>query len=371
MRRQVHLVSLAVSLVFLANNALAQKKPKAEKKPDGPSASATWTDPTENEKSDKGPYAPHADESNAPLPEASGRKAEDAGRKRDPIAVFGQLVIGFGKLPMENPSYDDAPSGKATVLGLQIGGRYDISKQLSAGLRVPLTTATVKQSNGVNQSTTAFGAPELFGEYRVALNRLTTIPIGFGLGVPVAQGEPDQTSLDRSARAKDEVNRFADATTGWRDSELFMPKHLPVVLSGGIRHDRHDWELHGDVKLTLLPALSTKVFRPADPSGTGTYKLRGFAMREITSFGGSYNFLDKPLFYGGLDFALVWTPIQSFKFTSTQNVTEPSSVQPILEPKIGARFGAVAPSLSYMAPLGGRLGHTGIGGVRLHVDAYF
>jgi hypothetical protein len=239
------------------------------------------------------------------------------------------------------------------------------------GLRVPLTTATVKQSNGVNQSTTAFGAPELFGEYRVPLNRLTSIPIGFGLGVPVAQGEPDQTSLDRAAGAKDEVNRFADATTGWRDSELFQPKHLPIVLGAGLRHERRDWELHGDLKFVVSPALSTKVNRPADPSGTGTYKLNALALREVTSLGGTYNFLDKPLLYGGLDFALVWTPLQAFKFTSTQNVTEPSSVQAILEPKIGARFGAVAPSVSYMAPLGGRLGHTGIGGVRLHVDAYF
>jgi len=371
MQRPLHLVSLAVSLVFLANNALAQKKPKAEKKADGPSASATWTDPTENEKSDKGPYAPHKEGSDEPAPEPKGKNVADPGRKRDKIAAFGQLVIGFGKLPMENPSYDDAPSGNATVLGLQVGGRYDISKDLSAGLRVPLTTATVKQSNGTNLSTTALGAPELFGEYRLSLSRLTTIPIGFGLGIPVAQGQPDQTSLDTPNKAKDEVNRFADATTGWRDSELFMPKRLPVVLSGGIRHERRDWELHGDIKLALLPALTTKVNRAADPSGTGTYKLNAFAMREITSVGASYNFLDKPLLYGGLDFALVWTPLQSFKFTSTQNVTEPSSVQAILEPKVGARFGMVAPSVSYMAPLGGRLGHTGIGGLRLHVDAFF
>jgi len=368
--RSVSFVSLVVSLVFLANSALAQKKPKAEKKADGPSASATWTDPTENEKSDKGPYTPHKEDSDEPADPKAG-KAPDAGRKRDKLAAFGQLVIGFGKLPMENPSYDDAPSGNATVLGIQVGGRYDVSKELSVGLRIPLTTATVKQSNGVNQSTTAFGAPELFGEYRVSLNRLTSIPIGFGLGVPVAQGEPDQTSLDRAARAKDEVNRFADATTGWRDSELFQPKHLPIVVGAGIRHERRDWELHGDLKFVVAPALSTKVNRPADPSGTGTYKLNALALREVTSLGGSYNFLDKPLFYGGLDFALVWTPLQPFKFTSTQNVTEPSSVQAILEPKIGARFGAVAPSVSYMAPLGGRLGHTGIGGVRLHVDAYF
>jgi len=371
MRRRLHLVSLAFSLVFVANSALAQKKPKAEKKADGPSAAATWTDPTENEKSDKGPYTPHKDEADEPAPEPKNKNAPDPGRKRDKIAAFGQLVIGFGKLPSENPNFDDKPSGSGTALGFQLGGRYDLKPNISAGLRIPITTATVKQPNGTNLSSTAFGAPELFGEYRVALNPLTTIPITFGIGIPVAQGDPDQTTLDTAGEHKDEVNRFADATTGWRDSELFQPKHLPIVLGGGIRHERRDWELHGDLKFVLLPALSTKVNRPLDPSNTGTYKLNGFAMREVTTVGGSYNFLDKPLLYAGLDFALVWTPIQTFEFNSTSNVTEPSSVQAILEPKVGARFGKISPNVSYIAPLGGRLGHTGIGGVRLHVDAYF
>jgi hypothetical protein len=81
--------------------------------------------------------------------------------------------------------------------------------------------------------------------------------------------------------------------------------------------------------------------------------------------------LDKPLFYAGLDFALVWTPIKTFEFESSSNVTKPSAFQAVLEPKVGARFGKVSPNIGYVAPLGGRLGHTGTGGVRLHVDVYF
>ena len=46
----------------------------------------------------------------------------------------------------------------------------------------------------------------------------------------------------------------------------------------------------------------------------------------------------------------------------------PSSVQAVLEPKVGARFGKVAPSVGYIAPLGGPLGGGDIGGVRLRVD---
>jgi hypothetical protein len=372
MQRPFTLVSLAISLVFVANSALAQKKPKDEKKSEGPSASATWTDPIENEKSDKGPYTPRKEEGEEGAPAApTSKSAPDPGRTRDKIQVFGQLVIGFGKLPGENPSYDDQPSGNGTALGLQLGGRYDVSKTFSGGLRIPITTATVKQINGVNQSTTAFGAPELFGEYRVSLSRLSTVPILFGVGVPVAQGEPDETSLDRAALAKNEVNRFADATTGWRDSELFQPKHLPVVLGAGIHHDRHDWELHADAKFVLLPALGTKVNAAQDMSGAGTYKLNAFAMREVTTLGGTYNLLDKPLLYAGLDFALIWTPIKTFEFESSQNVTTPSAFQAVLEPKVGARFGKVSPNIGYVAPLGGRLGHSGVGGVRLHVDVYF
>ena len=46
------------------------------------------------------------------------------------------------------PLRDALVTGKGTAIGFQVGGRYDVSPELSVGLRVPLTTATVKQSNG-------------------------------------------------------------------------------------------------------------------------------------------------------------------------------------------------------------------------------
>jgi hypothetical protein len=367
MRRSFQLVGCVLSLIFAANTALAQKKPKDKKKADdGPTAAQTWTDPIDAEKSDKGPYTPQKDESDEPKPEP--KSAPDKGRQRDKLAVFGQLIIGFGKAPLNNPTFE--PGGKATVLGFQLGGRYDVSKNLSIGLRIPITTATVKQTNGQNQSTTAFGAPELMGEYRLSLSRLTTVPIAFGIGVPVAQGEPDYTSLDTAGRARDYVNRLADSTSGWRDSELFQPKRLPIILGGGVRHERKDWELHADLKFVFLPALGTKVYSPNNDM-RGTYERSGFALREVTTLGGSYNFLNKPLLYGGLDFSLIWTPIHTFDFDAGGNVTRPSAFQAVLEPKVGARFGAVSPSVGYILPLGGRLGDAGNGGIRLHVSAAF
>jgi hypothetical protein len=371
MRRSFQLVSFAVvafSATFVANTALAQKKPKDKQKADdGPSAAATWTDPIDQEKSDKGPYTPHKDDSDAPRPAA--KHAPDKGRQRDKLVVFGQLIIGFGKAPENNPDF--SPSNKGTVLGFQVGGRYDVSKDVTLGLRIPITTATVKQDTGQNLSTTAFGAPELLGEYRLSLSRLTSLPISFGVGVPIAQGNPDPTGSDTPGHAKDLVNRLADSTSGWKDSELFQPKRLPIIVGVGIHHDRKDWEAHADAKFVLLPALSTTVSAPNQDATLGTYKIRGFGMREVTTVGASYNILDKPLLYAGLDFSVIWTPIQGVDFDPLADVNRPSALQAVLEPKVGARFGAISPSVGYILPLGGRLGSGGNGGIRLLVSAAF
>ncbi len=367
MRRSFTALSIAVSLVFLTTSAFAQKKGKgAKKEPEGPSAAATWTDPVENEKSDK-KLDKLEGKGDAPKPEAKHAPAK--GRARDKLDLFAQFLIGFGKAPQNNPAY--TPGDQATALGFQLGGRYDFTPAFSAGLRAALTTASVKKvSNGKTTSTTAFGSPELFGEYRVSLSRLTTIPIGFGVGVPVAQGTADVTNDDVALVAQGYVNRLGDATTGWRDSELFQPKVLPIIVSGGVRHEQSDFELHADAKFVLMPALNSDVQDPIDidQPDSGTYKINSFALREVTTIGGTYNFLDKPIVYAGLDLAVIWTPIETFDFDPANDVNSPSSLQAVLEPKIGARFGKVAPSVGYIAPLGGRLGGGDIGGVRLRVD---
>ena len=375
MLRTVTLVSLAVSLVFAASPALAQKKGKDEKKKDDkPSAAATWSDPVESEKSDKdAPFAEKTESDGEPKekPESKrGKNAPDKGRTRDKIDIFGQIVIGFGKMPENNPAFS-ASVEKATAIGFQVGGRYDITPAFSGGLRIPITTATVRQLNGKSLGVTAFGAPELMGEYRVSLSKLTTVPIGFGVGIPVAQGNPDSTDDgDTAGRNKAVVNGVADAALGWRDGELFQPKRIPIIVGAGIRHERRDWEAHADAKFVLMPAINTDVANPVYQMDDGTYKANAFAMREVTAIGATYNFLDSPIFWGGLDFSLVINPIQTFDFDPNADVNKPSIFQAVLEPRVGARFKRFEPSLGYIAPLGGRLSDADVGGVRLHLDVY-
>jgi hypothetical protein len=362
------LASLAVALQ--SHDALAQKKGKGGAKPKGPSAEETWTDPIEKEQSDKGPYAPQSPKDEAPKPEPEKPKPQDPGRTRDKLSAFAQLLIGFGSAPLNTP--DNAYTGKGTALGIMLGGRYDVMPQLSVGLRVPVTTASVRQTDGKNLSSTAWGSPELLGEYRVKLNKFSSIPIGLGIGIPVAQGNPDLTNTaDTEGAIKRTVNQLADATSGWLDSELFQPKRMPLVLSGGFHHERRAWEVHADAKFVMLPALNTDVANtiPAEVlPGTGEYVANSFALREVTVLGGSVNFFDAPLFYGGLDLALVWTPIETFEFEPTSETNKPSALQAVLEPKLGVRFKYLTPSVAYVAPLGGRLGSGDVGGVRLKLE---
>lgn len=373
--RRLTLVSLSVSLVFTAHSALAQNKGKGGKKDEAPSASASWSDPAESEQSDKGPYAPQSEAEDGAKPDPGarppGKNAPDRGRTRDKLRLFGQIVIGFGKMPLNNSRY--LPSEKGTAIGLQVGGLYDITPALSAGLRVPVTTGTVRQlSSGQNLAVTAFGSPELMGEYRLELSRLTSVPIGFGVGIPIAQGNPDPTDPgDTGGRNKALLNGIADATLGWRDGELFQPKRLPIIVGGGVRHERRDFELHADAKFVLLPALSSDVNAPnVEGTDVGVHEANGFALREVTVLGGTYNFLDSPVFWGGLDFSVVYNPIQPYDFEPVVETNKPSTLQAVLEPRVGVRFKHFEPSLGYVAPLGGRLGDAGVGGVRLHLHVY-
>jgi len=287
------------------------------------------------------------------------------------LKLFGELLIGFGKAPVVSTELD-ATTFDSTVLAFMVGGSYDVSEKVSLLLRVPWSTATSDTASGQSQSANAFGSPELLVEYRVRLSPRTYLPIQFGVGIPIAQGDPDITSNDSPGKQQAGVNLLADAAGAWQDGELYAPKRFPMVASIGIRSLRKRLGLHAYTKFVFLPNVGEGT--PANPEQAqpaGAYEINGMALRAVTGGGIGYEFLERPRLGAGLESWTVWNAIEPMEFKSAGGAKGPTKFQFALEPRIFATFGAITPSVGYVVPVGGRLADSGIQGLRLRLDAQF
>ncbi len=370
---------LAIVLLIFSGHALAAKGRKADAKPAG--ASMDSNDPASKETSDEGPYAPahktaeEADGNAAVKPkpgEAPAPPPEEIRRSpRDKFGIFGDVVIGFGKPPEPGPGTDDDTTNKGTSFTLVVGGHYDVSPDFTLGLRIPWTTASVRQFDGSTASSQALGTPELMGEYRVTLSPRTVLPIDFGLGVPIAQGGYDiENGLAQYRQTI--VNDLADAASGYRDGELFGPKRLPLIFGVGIDYQRKALSLRAATKFVAGIKVGGSLDYGTEPgTQAGTFELKSVSFRNVTSAGITYQFLDKPVLYGALDSWFVTNAVNNVEFKSTAGATGPSRVQIVFEPRVGARFDKISPSLGYIFPIGGRLADNHTSGLELHCDVAF
>ena len=367
----------ALATTTVAVEAAAQDDDKKSK---GGGGSMDTGDPVDTERSDDGPYKPKGKTGEAAEKQEEKVEVEEVvkAKPRDKIVAFGEALIGFGKAPPPPNAGDLNGTGDGTGVTLQVGGRYVLNPKMSLGVRVPWTTATIESTEtGIDQSSTAFGSPLLFLEYRVGLTPLTTLPIFFGVGVPVAQGNPDRWGTDDSGKPAAETNMLADAASGWKDGELFMPKRLPLVLGIGIRNERKAVELEAKTKIAVLVNIGGEISNPGGAltetvgQDSGTLKIPAVALRNVTTAGVKWEFLPKPALFVGLDGSLVFYPLPAVDYEPVTNPTGPSPFQVVFEPRVGAKFGKITPTASYVLPIGGQLADAGVGGVRLHVDVAF
>ncbi len=357
-------LSLAIILVVFSGPALAAKGKKAA--PKGPVATMDGNDPAAKEISEK-KEAEAKPETEA---EAEHREtqldAADVAKEREhsKFGAFGNVLIGFGKAPEPGPGATVA-TGKTTSATLMVGGHYDLSPELRLGLRIPFSFGSATQRDGLSASSTALGAPELMAEYRLSLSPFTRLPIFFGLGVPVASGNYDEAGSIRQTQ----LNEMADAASGYRDPELFEPKRLPVILGLGIEYERKALNLHAATKFVFGVKVGGKLPPQTDPAGT--YELKSVSFRNVTGAGVAYTFLAQPQIFGALDSWFAYSAIDPVEFNSRQGATAPTRFQVVFEPRAGARFGKISPSIGYIFPIGGRLADTGASGLELHCDVAF
>jgi len=357
---------VALILVIFSGHALAAKPKKGA--PKQAAQTMDSNDPAEKELSEKKAATPKPEtvqeqkEKEVQIDAAQVAKT----RARDKLGAFGNVLIGFGKAPEPGPGVDPA-TGKTTSFTFMVGGHYDLSPQFTLAARLPWTVGSARQRDGVNATVQALGAPELLGEYRVALSPFTRLPIFFGLGIPLAQGNYNTVTGSRQTQ----MNEMADAASGYRDPELFGPKRLPIIVGAGIEYERRALALHAATKFVFGAKVGGQLANVNDPSGAGTYQLKSVTFRNVTSAGIGYRFLDKPDLFGALDSWLAYNAINAVEFSSSSGATAPTRVQVVFEPRVGARFGKISPSLGYVFPIGGRLADNSTSGLELHCDVAF
>lgn len=367
---------IALLLVISTSHALAAP-PAKPAKPGKPAKKAgartlNTNDPVEKETSErklqderaaKAAAQAHAEKKEEARLDAAA--VEDA-RARDRSGAFGNVLVGFGKGTEAGPG--EVATGRTTAVTFMAGGHYDVSPDFTLSLRVPWTVGSARQPDGLWSTVQALGSPEVRGEYRIAIDPFLRVPLFAGIGVPLARGNYDTTS-DRSAYRQTQLNEVADAASGYRDGELFAPKRLPLVLGGGVEYERRDLTLRAATKLVMGFKVGGTLRVPDD--GQGSYELKTATLRSVTSGGVAYRFWARPNLFAALDTWFVYNAINPVEYTSNSGASGPTRLQFVFEPRIGARFGKISPSIGYIFPIGGRLADNSTSGLELHCDVAF
>lgn len=382
---------LPLALLLVTSTAFAQKKKtaKEEAPPDnkGGMMEESGKDPAETETAeDSGEFTPgkHKQKKGAAAGSGEigagiegeegskeGAAAEDEPKPKKPrtpkktIGVFGEVLIGFGEVPMTGAT----TTGDVTSYGFLLGGHYDLSKDFRLMLRVPWTTASF-DAGGETKSAAALGNPEFLARMRLTQPGDSEFAARLGIGIPVAQGNADEgnpslgNASNASGREQAIVNLSANAAAGYHDPELYTPKYMPITpaLLYTYRADR--LRLGAELKLVVMPKTGGSVKNPS--GATGTYELKSVAFIPVSTVTVSYQIVSQvhlALAAWGL-----YRFIKPLEYDS--KATEPSRFQMVFEPRVFAQFGRVVPSVGFLIPAGGELGGK-MNAVRLHVDVVF
>jgi hypothetical protein len=314
------------------------------------SMDAIGGDPASSEKSESvQPYQP-----GGPEPEAGPAQVVKSDEPEHPIVLDLNLLFGFGNAPVLGAGA--VYSENAFVFAPKLSARWVMSRRFWAGVVIPWSTASVDVPGGGSDATTAWGSPQLQGQYNFGDHDAFGGALRVALGLPIAQGNADPTQIDTGDAAQDQVQRLADATGGWVDPELYTPSRLPLSVSGGVVYVEPRYDVFAWTKMVVLFNTGSEIKEPVHE--VGTYDLHSVALRGMTQIGGRVWFLED--YSVGLRASLAYNIVRPIVFDSAAGATDPSPVQFSLRPELGGRFelGSLEldPYLGFMIPTGGQLG---------------
>lgn len=329
----------------------------------GSSMDSEGADPVDTETSEQGPYSPGAAKEN----EAGAEEdAPDLLSTEKPFEVSGDLFFGFGEASLPGPTALRAPS--ATSISIVANAWYTVQPNLRLGLSLPWATASFEDTpNAIDESANALGNPMLRLEYRLQASRVL-IPLRFGVGIPVGQGEPDITSTDTPKRAQAQVHAITDAARGLREGEYYAVGRMPVTLSAGAQYQKSAFHAEAFQTFLVMPKIRGDI-NQADANPGGTYSINTLALRSVTEAQAGYWVIPE----AGLALAgwLAYDAIEAIEFEANTDVTPASRLHGVIEPKLQGRLSGVDLGLGYVLPLGGSLSDGDISGLRLSAKAHF
>jgi hypothetical protein len=165
-----------------------------------------------------------------------------------PWRLYADFVLGFSKVPVafqqqgqpggSNPQPRfSADSAKVTTESFILGLGYAVTHNIAIGARIPFTFGGAFPAAG-SESTTAFGALELEGEYEKHMNKDMSYAAVLGISLPTAQGNEIQDAaylqsqqpgaVDKNAFDRWSIGRAASLARGSEDVALFEPKRFGI-----------------------------------------------------------------------------------------------------------------------------------------------
>jgi hypothetical protein len=373
-------VAVALAALAVAGAAAAKDNKKKDKKEEADKKSGGMMeeggkDPAETETLDEdGAFVPGQQKKAEAAAAAEAAEAQKPKPKKPPVArktwgIFGEMLIGFGRAPLEgpiNPDTGDNTTGDGTVFTFMLGGHYDLTPAFRLMARVPYTVGTVK-SGLQDASTQALGVPEVAARLRLSPPGDTEWAVRLAVGIPVAQGNPDFNIVaDPVGQAQNFLQRTADAGNGWHDQELFALKRIPITPAFLFSHHADKFRVGGELKVSIMPKIGDDFASPNLPTGT----LSRPTLATTVLLGGSASY---EIFTHAHLALAAWARygiVEQVKYEPTADASTPSHFQLALEPKFLMQFGHVVPGVGFVIPVGGPLGGD-IYGFRVHVDVIF
>lgn len=272
--------------------------------------------------------------------------------RREPLRVALDWTLGFGKVgAVDQGAYPDsnqrAPTPKLTDAQIAVGtwivgARYDVTPDVTAGVRLPFSLGNLGRINYGGGHTVALGNVELSGEVRRALSTRWAGAVSLALALPTSLGTELPTAAQLAATAPEqydpaEANKFATnqaaaAAFGYREDALFWSKRFG--LTPGVAARWTGGRLHASA-FFAAPSLFDTHAASAEP----------YRMELVIGGGGGY----APLPW--LDFGLeAWGSA-----APVRRVASPVGAV-VLSPEARLRFGARHENAFYVAgvlPLAG------------------